>query len=146
MLRMKTYFPQSHNVKDVEWHVVDANGKVLGRLATQIATVLRGKHRPNFTPYADLGYRVAVVNAEKIVVTGKKEEQKTYFRHTGYPGGTKFRTFKEQMQKKPEDIIRFAVKGMLPKNRLGRKLMSRLKIYVGPNHPHQAQQPKILEV
>jgi large subunit ribosomal protein L13 len=130
---------------EIKWHVVDANGKVLGRLATQIAMVLRGKHRPNFTPHADMGHRVAVVNAEKIIVTGNKAKQKTYFRYSGYPGGAKFRTFEEQMQKKPEEILRHAVKGMLPKNRLGRKLIKKLKIHVGPNHPHQAQQPEALE-
>ena len=143
MLRMRTSFAGPDT--KTKWHVVDANGKVLGRLATQIAMVLRGKHRPNFTPHADMGHRVAVVNAEKIIVTGNKAKQKTYFRYSGYPGGAKFRTFEEQMQKKPEEILRHAVKGMLPKNRLGRKLIKKLKIHVGPNHPHQAQQPKALE-
>ena len=143
MLRMRTSFAGPDT--KTKWHVVDANGKVLGRLATQIAMVLRGKHRPNFTPHADMGHRVAVVNAEKIIVTGNKAKQKTYFRYSGYPGGAKFRTFEEQMQKKPEEILRHAVKGMLPKNRLGRKLIKKLKIHVGPNHPHQAQQPEALE-
>ena len=143
MLKMKTYFAGSK--QEIKWYVVDARGKVLGRLATQVAMVLRGKHRPTFTPHADMGYRVAVINAEKLRVTGKKETQKTYFRYSGYPGGAKFRTFKEQMQKKPEEILRHAVKGMLPKNRLGDKLMKKLKVYVGPNHPHQAQQPEVLE-
>lgn len=143
MLRMRTSFAGPDT--KIKWHVVDANGKVLGRLATQIAMVLRGKHRPNFTPHADMGHRVAVVNAEKIIVTGNKAKQKTYFRYSGYPGGAKFRTFEEQMQKKPEEILRHAVKGMLPKNRLGRKLIKKLKIHVGPNHPHQAQQPEALE-
>lgn len=143
MLRMRTSFAGPDT--EIKWHVVDANGKVLGRLATQIAMVLRGKHRPNFTPHADMGHRVAVVNAEKIIVTGNKAKQKTYFRYSGYPGGAKFRTFEEQMQKKPEEILRHAVKGMLPKNRLGRKLIKKLKIHVGPNHPHQAQQPEALE-
>jgi len=145
MLTMKSYvFKESD--WEIKWYVVDANGKVLGRLATQIATILRGKHRPTFTPHADMGYRVAVVNAEKVVVTGKKAEQKTYFRYSGYPSGDKHTTFKEQMQKKPEDIIRHAVKGMLPKNRLGRKLIKKLKVYTGPNHPHDAQQPEIVEI
>jgi large subunit ribosomal protein L13 len=146
MLQTRTFFPKSHTRDDIKWYVVDASGKVLGRVATQIAMVLRGKHRPTFTPYADMGYRVAVINADKIVVTGKKAEQKTYFRHSGYPGGYKLRTFNEQMQKDPEVVIRNAVKGMLPKNRLGRKLVSRLKVYTGPNHPHQAQEPEVLEV
>jgi large subunit ribosomal protein L13 len=145
MLEMKTYF-HKQSEWEIKWYVVDANGKVLGRLATQIAMALRGKHRPTFTPHADMGYRVAVINAEKVIVTGKKAEQKIYFRYSGYPGGAKFRTFKEQMQKKPEEIIRHAVKGMLPKNRLGRKLIKRLKVYVGPTHPHQAQQPVVLEL
>merc|ERR1711964_833532 len=108
--RMRTSFAGPDT--KTKWHVVDANGKVLGRLATQIAMVLRGKHRPNFTPHADMGHRVAVVNAEKIIVTGNKAKQKTYFRYSGYPGGAKFRTFEEQMQKKPEEILRHAVKGM----------------------------------
>ncbi len=147
-LRMQTYFPKSDAVsdEDVRWYIVDAGGKVLGRLATQIATVLRGKHHPTFTPHADLGFRVAVINADRVVVTGNKAEQKTYFRHSGYPGGDKFRTFNEQMELKPEVIIRRAVKGMLPKNRLGEKLIKKLKVYSGPNHPHQAQQPQILDV
>ena len=147
-LRMQTYFPKSDAVsdEDVRWYIVDAGGKVLGRLATQIATVLRGKHHPTFTPHADLGFRVAVINADKVVVTGNKAEQKTYFRHSGYPGGDKFRTFNEQMELNPEVIIRRAVKGMLPKNRLGDKLIKKLKVYSGPNHPHQAQQPQVLDV
>ena len=144
MLSMKTSFVGSDT--DIKWCVVDANGKVLGRLATQIAMMLRGKHHPSFTPHADMGYRVAVINAEKVVVTGNKATDKTYFRYSGYPGGAKVRTFEEQMQKKPEDILRHAVKGMLPKNRLGRKLIKKLKIYVGPNHPHQAQSPEVLDV
>lgn len=147
-LRMQTYFPKSDAVsdEDVRWYIVDAGGKVLGRLATQIAAVLRGKHHPTFTPHADLGFRVAVINAEKVVVTGNKAEQKTYFRHSGYPGGDKYRTFNEQMELNPEVIIRRAVKGMLPKNRLGDKLIKKLKVYSGPNHPHQAQQPQVLDV
>lgn len=145
MLQTKTFFAKSHT-RDIKWYVVDANGKVLGRLASQIAMVLRGKHRPTFTPHADMGYRVAVINADKIVVTGKKAEQKTYFRHSGYPGSYKLRSFEEQMERDPRAVIRYAVKGMLPKNRLGRKLISRLKVYAGPEHPHQAQQPEVLEV
>ena len=147
-LRMQTYFPKSDSVSDadVKWYIVDAGGQVLGRLATQIAAVLRGKHHPTFTPHADLGFRVAVINAEKVTVTGNKAEQKTYFRHSGYPGGDKYRTFNEQMELSPEVVIRRAVKGMLPKNRLGDKLIKGLKVYTGPNHPHQAQQPQVLEL
>ncbi len=142
VLKTKTYFPKAD--KDIKWYVVDAEGQVLGRLASRIAQVLRGKHDPRFTPHADLGFRVAVVNAEKIIVTGKKRDQKTYFRHSGYPGGDKYRTFKEQMAIKPESIITAAVKGMLPKRSLGRQLMKGLKVYAGPSHPHQAQEPEVL--
>ena len=142
VLKTKTYFPKTD--KDIKWYVVDAEGQVLGRLASQIAQVLRGKHDPRFTPHADLGFRVAVVNAEKVVVTGNKGEQKTYFRHSGYPGSDKYRTFNEQMDLKPETIITNAVKGMLPKSSLGRQLMKGLKVYAGPSHPHQAQEPEAL--
>lgn len=142
VLKTKTYFPKAD--KDVKWYVVDAEGQVLGRLASRIAHVLRGKHDPRFTPHADLGFRVAVVNAEKVIVTGNKREQKTYFRHSGYPGGDKYRTFNEQMDIKPESIITSAVKGMIPKSSLGRQLMKGLKVYTGPSHPHQAQEPEAL--
>ena len=142
ILKTKTYFPKSD--KEIKWYVVDADGQVLGRLASRIAQILRGKHDPGYTPHADLGYRVAVINAEKVVVTGKKREQKVYFRHSGYPGGDKYRTFNEQMEVSPEAIITAAVKGMVPKNRLGAKLMKGLKVYTGPNHPHQAQTPEVL--
>lgn len=142
VLKTKTKFPKSD--KDIKWYVVDAEGQILGRLATRIAHILRGKHDPNFTPHADLGYRVAVINAEKVVVTGNKGEQKTYFRHSGYPGGDKYKTFNQQIERQPEYIITSAVKGMIPKNSLGAKLMTGLKVYAGPNHPHQAQEPEIL--
>ena len=142
VLKTKTYFPKAD--KDIKWYVVDAEGQVLGRLASRIAHVLRGKNDPRFTPHADLGFRVAVVNAEKVQVTGNKREQKTYFRHSGYPGGDKYRTFNKQMELKPEAIITDAVKGMLPKNSLGRQLMKGLKVYKGPSHPHQAQEPEVL--
>ena len=142
VLKTKTYFPKSD--KEIKWYVVDAEGQVLGRLASRIAQVLRGKHDPGFTPHADLGYRVAVINSEKVVVTGNKAEQKTYFRHSGYPGGDRYRTYKEQMERDPEYIITSAVKGMIPKNSLGAKLMKGLKVYTGPNHPHQAQDPEVL--
>ena len=142
VLKTKTFFPKE--AKDIKWYVVDADGQVLGRLASRIAQVLRGKNDPRFTPHADLGFRVAVVNAEKVRVTGNKREQKTYFRHSGYPGGDKYRTFDKQMELKPEVIITNAVKGMLPKNNLGRQLMKGLKVYKGPSHPHQAQGPEVL--
>ena len=142
VLKTKTYFPKTD--KDIRWFVVDAAGQTLGRLASRIAHVLRGKNDPRFTPHADLGFRVAVVNAEKVQVTGKKREQKVYFRHSGYPGGDKYRTFDEQMNLKPEVIIKEAVRGMLPKNHLGRQLMKGLRVYTGPSHPHQAQEPEVL--
>ena len=142
VLKKKTYFPKTD--KDIRWFVVDAEGQTLGRLASRIAHVLRGKNDPRFTPHADLGFRVAVVNAEKVHVTGKKREQKVYFRHSGYPGGDKYRTFDEQMDLKPEVIIKDAVRGMLPKNHLGRQLMKGLRVYAGPSHPHQAQEPEVL--
>ncbi len=142
VLKKKTYFPKAE--KEIKWYVVDAEGQILGRLASRIAHVLRGKNDPRFTPHADLGFRVAVVNAEKVHVTGNKRQQKTYFRHSGYPGGDKYRTYDEQMELKPETIIMNAVRGMLPKNSLGRQLMKGLKVYKGPSHPHQAQEPEVL--
>ena len=129
-----------------DWYIVDASGKTLGRLATRIATVLRGKNNPGYVPFMDNGDFVVVVNAEKIHVTGNKREDKTYWRHTGYPGGLKLTSFKEAMEKDPTFPVRNAVKGMLPHNRLGRRLMKKLKIYAGPQHPHKAQQPKQLEI
>ncbi len=129
-----------------DWYIVDASGKTLGRLATRIATVLRGKNNPGYVPFMDNGDFVVVVNAEKIHVTGNKREDKTYWRHTGYPGGLKLTSFKEAIEKDPTFPVRNAVKGMLPHNRLGRRLLKKLKIYAGPQHPHKAQQPKQLEV
>jgi len=128
-----------------KWWFVDAKGEVLGRLATRIASRLRGKHNPLFTPHVDTGDWVVVVNAEKIVLTGKKMEKKNYYRHSGYIGRLKTTTAKELIEKSPEDLIRFAVKGMLPKNRLGRKLFKKLKVYAGDKHPHDAQMPEIME-
>jgi large subunit ribosomal protein L13 len=142
---MKTYSAKKEDLKQ-EWFLVDAQDRILGRLATQIANILRGKNKPVFTPYADAGDFVIVTNAEKIRLTGKKLENKCYYRHTGYPGGLKTRTAQEVLKKKPEDLIQLAVKGMLPKNRLGRKLIKKLKIYAGNVHPHEAQQPKNLEL
>jgi len=128
-----------------KWWFVDANGEVLGRLATRIAARLRGKHNPLFTPHVDTGDWVVVINADKIVLTGKKMEKKNYYRHSGYIGGLKTTTAKELIDKSPEDLLRFAVKGMLPKNRLGRKLFKKLKVYAGEKHPHHAQMPEIME-
>ncbi len=126
------------------WYVIDAQGKVLGRMATEIAKVLRGKHKPTFTPNQDTGDFVIVVNARSVKLTGTKLEQKVYFRHTEYPGGIRERTAAQMLEKKPEDLIRLAVKGMLPKNRLSRKLVTKLKVYAGPEHPHDAQKPQPL--
>jgi large subunit ribosomal protein L13 len=127
-----------------EWYVVDAEGQTLGRLATRIADVLRGKTKPQYTPHVDTGDFVVVVNAEKIGVTGKKLDQKRYYRHSGYPGGLRSRTLREQLERRPTEVIRVAVKGMLPKNRLASAQLTKLKIYAGPEHPHAAQAPKPL--
>ena len=129
-----------------KWWLVDAEGAVLGRLASTIAARLRGKHNPLFTPHADTGDWVVVINAENVVLTGRKWDQKTYYRHSGYIGGLKSITAKKLMEKRPEDLIRFAVKGMLPKNRLGRKLYKKLKVYCGDENPHAAQQPEVLNI
>jgi large subunit ribosomal protein L13 len=137
---MKTYFATSENIEQ-KWYVVDASGKVLGRLASQIAKVLRGKHKPEFTPHADAGDYVIVVNADKIKVTGKKESDKVYYSHSGYPGGIKAVTFDKMMQKDATRVIEIAVKGMMPKNPLGREMLRKLKVYAGAEHPHVAQQP-----
>ena len=139
---MKTYSQKASEVQR-DWYVIDATGHVLGRLATQIATLLRGKHKPTYTPSMDGGDFVIVVNAEKIRVTGRKSEQKVYYRHTGYPGGIKATPYKLMLAKHPERILRSAVKGMLPKSRMGRQLLTKLRIYGGTNHPHTAQQPKV---
>ncbi|WP_373501864.1 50S ribosomal protein L13 [Desulfococcus sp.] len=128
-----------------KWYVIDAQGLVLGRLASKIAHRIRGKHNPLFTPHVDTGDNIVVVNADKIVLTGRKMDQKKYYRHSGYTGGLTTTTARELMAKKPEDVIRFAVKGMLPKNRLGKKLIKKLKVYTGSDHPHAAQQPEVLE-
>lgn len=129
-----------------KWFIVDADDEVLGRLATQVATVLRGKHRPTFTPHVDCGDFVVVVNAEKIKLTGNKAAAKRYWRHSGFPGGIYSRTAEEVLERKPEDLIRKAVEGMLPRNRLGRQLAKKLKIYAGEQHPHSAQRPEPLAV
>ncbi len=140
---MKTYLPNKDTVAR-DWYLVDAQDKVLGRLATQIANVLRGKNKPEFTPSVDTGDFVIVVNAEKIALTGNKLADKIYYSHSGYPGGIKSITAGKQLEKKPEELIRKAVKGMLPKNKIARHMLSKLKIYSGTEHPHKAQMPKVL--
>jgi len=139
---VKTYHQRPAEVQR-DWYVVDATAQVLGRLATRIATLLRGKHKPTYTPSIDGGDFVIVVNCEKIKITGKKADQKIYYRHTGYPGGLKATPYKMMLAKHPDRILRNAVKGMLPKNRMGRHLLTKLRIYAGPRHPHAAQQPKV---
>jgi large subunit ribosomal protein L13 len=129
-----------------DWYVVDASGKTLGRLATQIADMLRGKRKPEYTPHLDVGDFVIVVNAEKISVTGNKLAAKRYYRHSGYPGGLRSRTLQEMLDRRPEEVIRKAVRGMLPRNRLGRKQLTKLKVYAGPEHPHAAQKPETMEI
>ncbi|HEY3461933.1 MAG TPA: 50S ribosomal protein L13 [Gaiellaceae bacterium] len=141
---MKTYSAKPGEVTR-EWYLVDAEGKTLGRLATQIADTLRGKRKPQYTPHVDTGDFVVVVNAEKIHVTGNKLDQKRYYRHSGYPGGLRSRTLRDQLERRPTEVLRVAVKGMLPKNRLARQQITKLKIYAGPEHPHEAQNPKPLE-
>ena len=142
---MKTYSAKPGEITR-EWYLVDAEGKTLGRLATQIADTLRGKRKPHFTPHVDTGDFVIVVNAEKIQVTGNKLDQKRYYRHSGYPGGLRSRTLREQLERRPTEVLRVAVKGMLPKNRLARQQITKLKIYAGPEHPHESQNPKSLEL
>jgi large subunit ribosomal protein L13 len=139
---------RSTRAQDVErrWFVVDAEGKVLGRLASGVASVLRGKHKPSYTPHVDDGDFVVVVNADKIVLTGRKLEQKTYHRHSGYAGGLRSVTAKRLLERRPERVIQHAVRGMLPKNPLGRRMLRKLKVYAGPDHPHEAQRPEPLEV
>lgn len=142
---MKTYVPKEGEVKQ-SWYVVDATDVVLGRLSTLVARLLRGKHKPQYTPGMDVGDFVVVVNASRVKLTGNKWEAKRYYRHTGDPGHLKEATARELRDKSPERIIRYAVWGMLPKNRLGRKLLGKLKVYAGPEHPHQAQQPQVIKV
>nr|WP_290227097.1 50S ribosomal protein L13 [Trichocoleus desertorum] len=141
----KTYLPHQDDL-DRKWYVVDATDKRLGRLATEVAMVLRGKNKPTYTPSMDTGDFVIIVNAEKIAVTGKKRTQKLYRRHSGRPGGMKTETFAKLQARLPERILEQAVRGMLPKNTLGRQLFTKLKVYAGPDHPHAAQQPQVLEI
>jgi large subunit ribosomal protein L13 len=142
---MKTYVATPQD-RERNWVLVDAEGQTLGRLATQIADLLRGKRKPAYTPHCDVGDFVVVVNAEKISVTGNKRAEKLYHRHSGHPGGLKSRTLEEMLDRRPEEVIRLAVKGMLPRNRLARKQITKLKIYAGPEHPHAAQKPEKLEI
>jgi large subunit ribosomal protein L13 len=142
---MKTYVAKPTD-RERNWLIVDADGQTLGRLATQIADALRGKRKPTYTPHIDTGDFVVVINAEKIAVTGKKLTDKRYYRHSGYPGGLKSRSLAEMLDRRPEEVIRIAVKGMLPRNRLARRQITKLKIYAGPDHPHVAQQPQPMEI
>jgi large subunit ribosomal protein L13 len=142
---MKTYNAKPGEVAR-DWYLVDADGQTLGRLATRIADTLRGKRKPQYTPHVDTGDFVVVVNAEKIAVTGNKLDQKRYYRHSGYPGGLRSRTLRDQLDRRPTEVLRVAVRGMLPKNRLARRQLTKLKIYAGPEHPHAAQNPRPLDL
>jgi len=142
---MKTYVATPSD-RERTWVLVDAADKTLGRFATQIADILRGKRKPQYTPHIDVGDFVVVINAEKIAVTGNKRADKRYYRHSGYPGGLKSRTLQEMLDRRPEEVIRKAVRGMLPRNRLARKQLTKLKVYAGPEHPHAAQMPQPLEI
>lgn len=142
---IKTYSAKAEDIKR-EWLVVDAEGKTLGRLSTEIASILRGKHKPIFTPHVDCGDFVIVINAGKIRVTGDRLDQKMYYRHSGYMGGLKQVSLRQMLQTHPERVLQFSVRGMLPKNRLGRQVFKKLKVYASPTHPHAAQQPRVLEL
>ena len=142
---MPTYSPKASEIQRA-WYVVDADGLVLGRMATEVARVLRGKHKPTFAPHLDTGDHVVIVNADKVVLTADKGERKTVYRHSGYPGGLKAETFAHLLQRRPEEAVRRTIRGMLPKNRLGRQMLGKLKVYAGPTHPHAAQQPQPLDV
>jgi large subunit ribosomal protein L13 len=142
---VRTYSPKPADIERA-WHVVDADGLVLGRLATEVARLLRGKHKPIFAPHVDTGDFVVVTNASRIVVTAEKAQKKIFYRHSGYPGGLKQRTYADLLEKRPDEVIRRAVRGMLPKGALGRQMLRKLKIYAGPDHPHAAQRPAPLEV
>ena len=142
---MRTFSPKPQDIQRA-WHVVDAEGLVLGRLATEVARVLRGKHKPIFAPHMDTGDFVIIVNADKVVLTKDKAEKKIVYRHSGYPGGLKEQRYTDFMAQKPEEVVRKAVRGMIPKNRLGRAMIKKLKVYAGPTHPHQAQTPVTLDL
>lgn len=142
---MPTYSPKASEIRR-EWHVVDAEGLVLGRMATEVARVLRGKHKPTFAPHLDTGDHVIIVNADKVVLTADKAEKKRVWRHSGYPGGIRSRTYADMLERQPAEAVRRTVRGMLPKNRLGRQQLSKLKVYAGPTHPHAGQRPQPLEI
>jgi len=142
---VRTYSPKAAELTHA-WHVIDAEDVVLGRLATQVATLLRGKHKPTYAPHVDTGDFVVIVNAEKVALTGNKRDQAFVYRHSGYPGGLRKRSFGEMLEKQPERLLEKTIKGMLPHNRLGRAMAGKLKVYAGPNHPHQAQQPQPFEL
>jgi large subunit ribosomal protein L13 len=144
-MSVRTYIPKVSEIER-EWFIVDAEGKTLGRIATQIATIIRGKHKPTYTPNIDVGDFVIVINAEKVRLTGNKENQKNYYRHSNYPGGLTTTSFRRMIDTHPERVIEYAVKGMLPGNTLAKQQLLKLKVYAGPDHPHAAQQPKALEV
>ncbi len=141
----KTYTMKASEI-DKKWYIIDANGKILGRLASEVAKILRGKNKPTFTPHLDMGDNVIIINAEKVVMTGSKNEDKEYFRHSQYPGGIKFVNIKKIRKEQPEFVIEHAVRLMLPKNRMGRKIFGNLKVYTGSEHPHQAQKPEPLDI
>ncbi len=142
---MRTYVTKPADIEK-RWYVVDAEGQTLGRLASKVAAVLRGKNKPTFAPFLDTGDHVIVINADKVVVTGRKQDRKLYYHHSGYPGGLKTTSFRKLMQLRPERVIEHAVRGMLPRNRLGRAMARKLKVYAGPTHPHEAQKPERLEL
>jgi len=142
---VRTYSPKASEITR-KWVVIDAEDLVLGRLSTEAARILRGKHKPMYAPHLDTGDHVIIINAEKVVLTSDKAEKKLVYRHSGYPGGLKSRTFADAQARKPEESVRRAVRGMLPKNRLGRQMLTKLKVYAGPNHPHSAQMPEVLDI
>ena len=142
---MRTYSPKASEIERA-WYVVDAEGLTLGRMSTEVARILRGKHKPTFTPHLDTGDHVIIVNAEKVVLTSNKAETKQVYRHTGYPGGIRSSTYAEMLDRKPAEAVRRTIRGMLPKNRLGRQMLSKLKVYAGPDHPHASQKPKVLNL
>jgi large subunit ribosomal protein L13 len=142
---VRTYSPKASEIERA-WYVVDAEGLTLGRMSTEVARILRGKHKPTFTPHLDTGDHVIIVNAEKVVLTSNKAETKQVYRHTGYPGGIRSSTYAEMLDRKPAEAVRRTIRGMLPKNRLGRSMLSKLKVYAGPDHPHASQKPKVLNL
>lgn len=142
---MKTYMPNADTVER-KWYVVDADGQTLGRIASEVAKILSGKTKPIYTPHVDTGDHVIVTNVDKVVLTGKKLDQKLYRHHTGHPGGLKETKYRDMMANKPEEVFIHAVKGMLPKNKIGRQMLKKLRVYAGPEHKHQAQQPEVLEI